>query len=64
MREYRLYAPEKLEEDPELYNRLLKREFGGIDPEQMDDLDYLRKNRPDYLKSHPETYNRLVKQLK
>lgn len=64
LREYRLYAPEKLEEDPELYNRLLKREFGGIEPERMDDLDYLRKNRPDYLKSHPETYNRLVKQLK
>ena len=57
---YRKFAPEALENDPELYKRLIVASDGAA---TVKDLDYYRKNDPDYLKEHPELYKKMVKSI-
>lgn len=60
--DYRRYAPEKLRDNPELYEALLK-EKKEVKPKKGT-LDYYRRYDPEYLKKHPEEYERMVKNLK
>lgn len=58
--EYRKFAPDELNENPELYQFLLEKENqpGGKS------LEWYRKNDPDYLKKNPKEYKRLLEEEK
>lgn len=55
--DYRKFAPNELQDNPELYKRLLSK-----DNKQSGErsLDWYRKNDPDYLMSHPDIYEKLL----
>lgn len=58
--DYRKFAPQELENDPELYARLVRAEKGEeIAPHS---LEWYRRNNPEYLREHPEIYHDLLKQ--
>lgn len=57
--DYRKFAPEKLRDNPELYNQLLTKEGGKVGAEPYS-LDYYRRHNPEYLIKHPEEYRRLL----
>lgn len=60
--DYRKFAPQKLERDPELYARLVRAEKGEeIAPHS---LEWYRRNNPEYLREHPEVYRELLEQEK
>lgn len=60
--DYRKFAPQELERDPELYARLVRAEKGeGIAPHS---LEWYRRNNPEYLREHPEVYRELLEQEK
>lgn len=60
--DYRKFAPQELERDPELYARLVKAEKGEeIAPHS---LEWYRRNNPEYLREHPEVYRELLEQEK
>lgn len=56
--DYRKFAPQELENDPDLYARLVRAENGeNITPRS---LEWYRRNNPEYLKEHPEIYRELL----
>lgn len=59
--DYRKFAPNELQDDPELYKRLLAK-----DNKQSGErsLDWYRKNDPDFLMSHPDIYKKLLNKEK
>lgn len=58
--DYRKFAPQELERDPELYARLVRAEKGEeIAPHS---LEWYRRNNPEYLREHPEVYRELLEQ--
>lgn len=60
--DYRKFAPQELERDPELYARLVRAEKGEeIAPHS---LEWYRRNNPEYLREHPEVYRELLEQSK
>lgn len=60
--DYRKFAPQELERDPELYARLVRAEKGEeIAPHS---LEWYRCNNPEYLREHPEVYRELLEQEK
>ena len=60
--DYRKFAPQELERDPELYARLVRAEKGGdITPHT---LEWYRRNNPEYLREHPEVYRDLLEKEK
>lgn len=58
LREYRKFAPRELQNNPELYARLVKEETGRT--VEVHSLEWYRRNNPDYLKEHPEIYRELL----
>lgn len=60
--EYRKFAPQELENDPELYARLVKAEKG--EEVGAHSLEWYRKNNPEYLREHPEFYAKMLEQAK
>ncbi len=60
--DYRKFAPQELQNDPELYARLVRAERGeDIAPHS---LEWYRRNNPEYLREHPEIYTQLLEQAK
>lgn len=58
LREYRKFAPKELQDNPDLYARLIKEETGrSVEPHS---LEWYRHNNPEYLKEHPEIYRELL----
>lgn len=58
--DYRKFAPQELERDPELYARLVSADKGEeIAPHS---LEWYRRNNPEYLREHPEIYRQLLEQ--
>ena len=60
--DYRKFAPQELENDPELYARLVKAEKG--EEVGAHSLEWYRKNNPEYLREHPEFYAQMLEQAK
>lgn len=60
--DYRKFAPQELENDPELYARLLQAEKG--EEVTAHSLEWYRRNNPEYLREHPEVYRELLEQAK
>ena len=60
--DYRKFAPQELENDPELYARLLKAEKG--EEVTAHSLEWYRRNNPEYLRDHPDVYRELLEQAK
>lgn len=58
LREYRKFAPKELQNNPELYARLVMEETGRA--VEVHSLEWYRRNNPDYLKEHPEIYRELL----
>lgn len=58
LREYRKFAPKELQNNPELYARLVKEETGRA--VEVHSLEWYRRNNPDYLKEHLEIYRELL----
>lgn len=63
LKEYRKYAPQELQNNPDLYDRLRKKEYGTPDEPEYD-LAYYRKHRPEYLAQHPDVYEELLRREK
>ena len=62
LNDYRKYAPDELENDPELYSRLLKEETGkNIEPHT---LEWYRRNNPEYLRENPDVFRELIQKEK
>lgn len=60
--DYRKFAPYELENDPELYARLVRAETGQeVAPHS---LEWYRVNNPEYLRQHPDVYGRLLEESK
>lgn len=59
LNEYRKYAPEELQDDPELYMSLMERDGQHI-PLTAESVDYYRKHNPEYLAKHPKEYARVM----
>lgn len=58
LREYRKFAPKELQDNPDLYARLVKEETGrSVEPHS---LEWYRRNNPEYLREHPEIYRELL----
>ena len=56
--DYRKFAPKELENNKELYARLVKEETGAnIVPHT---LEWYRKNNPEYLRKHPDVFRDLL----
>ena len=60
--DYRKFAPQELERDPELYARLVRAEKG--EDVAAHSLEWYRRNNPEYLREHPEVYRELLEQAK
>lgn len=60
--DYRKFAPQDLERDPELYARLVRAEKG--EDITAHSLDWYRRNNPEYLREHPEVFRELLEQAK
>lgn len=60
--DYRKFAPQELESNPELYARLVKAEKG--EEIGAHSLEWYRKNNPEYLREHPEFYAQMLEQAK
>lgn len=58
LREYRKFAPKELQDNPDLYARLVKEESGRS--VELHSLEWYRRNNPEYLKEHPEIYRELL----
>lgn len=58
LREYRKFAPKELQDNPDLYARLVKEETGRS--VESHSLEWYRRNNPEYLKEHPEIYRELL----
>ena len=58
LREYRKFAPKELQNNPELYARLVKEETGRA--VEVHTLEWYRRNNPNYLEEHPEIYRELL----
>ena len=60
--DYRKFAPKELENNRELYARLVKAETGvSIEPHT---LEWYRKNNPEYLREHPDIFRELLQKEK
>ncbi len=60
--DYRKFAPQELQNDPELYARLVRAERGeDVAPHS---LEWYRRNNPEYLREHPELFAQLLEQAK
>ena len=60
--DYRKFAPQELQNDPELYARLVRAERGeDVAPHS---LEWYRRNNPEYLREHPEFYAQMLEQAK
>lgn len=60
--DYRKFAPKELENNRELYARLVKEETGAsIEPHT---LEWYRKNNPEYLREHPDIFRELLRKEK
>lgn len=60
--DYRKFAPKELENNRELYARLVKEETGeSIEPHT---LEWYRKNNPEYLREHPDIFRELLQKEK
>jgi HK97 family phage prohead protease len=60
--DYRKFAPQELQNDPELYARLVRSERGeDVAPHS---LEWYRRNNPEYLREHPEFYAQMLEQAK
>lgn len=62
LEEYRKYAPQKLKDDPELYQKLLNKSNRDKEPERS--LEWYRRNKPEYLAEHPDVYRKLLENNK
>ena len=60
--DYRKFAPQELESNPELYARLVKAEKG--EEIGAHSLEWYRKNNPEYLREHPEFYAQKLEEAK
>ena len=60
--DYRKFAPQELESNPELYARLVKAEKG--EEVGAHSLEWYRKNNPEYLREHPEFYAQMLEEAK
>lgn len=60
--DYRKFAPQELESNPELYARLVKAEKG--EEIGAHSLEWYRKNNPEYLREHPEFYAQMLEEAK
>ncbi len=60
--DYRKFAPKELENNKELYTRLV-REKTGLNIESYT-LEWYRKNKPEYLRAHPEVFRELLQKEK
>ncbi len=60
--DYRKFAPQELERDPELYARLVRAE--KCEEVTAHSLEWYRRNNPEYLREHPEVYRELLEQAK
>lgn len=60
--DYRKFAPQELERDPELYARLVRAEKG--EDVTAHSLEWYRRNNPEYLREHPEVFRELLEQAK
>ncbi|MDE6928378.1 MAG: HK97 family phage prohead protease [Muribaculaceae bacterium] len=60
--DYRKFAPQELERDPELYARLVRAEKG--EDITAHSLDWYRRNNPEFLREHPEVFRELLEQAK
>ena len=60
--DYRKFAPQELENAPELYARLVKAEKG--EDVGAHSLEWYRKNNPEYLREHPEFYAQKLEEAK
>ena len=60
--DYRKFAPQELERDPELYARLVRAEKG--EDVAAHSLEWYRRNNPEYLREHPEVFRELLEQAK
>ncbi|MBD5322024.1 MAG: hypothetical protein HDS01_04540 [Bacteroides sp.] len=60
--DYRKFAPQELENAPELYARLVKAEMG--EDVGAHSLEWYRKNNPEYLREHPEFYAQKLEEAK
>ena len=60
--DYRKFAPQELESNPELYARLVKAEKG--EEVGVHSLEWYRKNNPEYLCEHPEFYAQKLEEAK
>lgn len=58
LREYRKFAPKELQDNPDLYARLVKEESGRS--VELHSLEWYRRNNPEYLKEYPEIYKELL----
>lgn len=58
--DYRKFAPQELEQNPELYARLVRAEKG--EETAPHSLDWYRRNNPEYLREHPEIYRQMLEQ--
>lgn len=60
--EYRKYAPEELQDNPQLYISLMEQAGQQVElcPET---LEYYRRNHPEYLKTHRKEYQRVLQQM-
>lgn len=62
LEDYRKFAPQELQNDPELYARLVRAERGeDVAPHS---LEWYRRNNPEYLREHPEFYAQMLEQAK
>lgn len=62
LNDYRKFAPKELENNRELYARLVKAEMGtSIEPHT---LEWYRKNNPEYLRENPDIFRELLQKEK
>lgn len=60
--DYRKFAPKELENNRELYARLVREETGAkVEPHS---LEWYRKNNPEYLRENPDVFRELLKKEK
>lgn len=62
LNDYRKFAPQELQDNPELYARLVRAERGeDVAPHS---LEWYRRNNPEYLREHPELFKQMLEQAK
>lgn len=58
--EYRKFKPLELKNNPDLYEKLLKKELKP--DEQVETLEYYRRNNPEFLRKNPDIYAKLLEE--